>query len=94
MNLKIFAEMPLTRPVDTLSPSDGERDGVRTHLTWLFPLCAHEPALGIWPRRPTPNPSKEGNIYRAGSFLRFPSLEGLGVGSPGEGSWGEAFVSV
>ncbi len=29
INLRMLVEMPLTRPTDTLSPSDGERDGVR-----------------------------------------------------------------
>jgi len=61
----------------------------QVHDTDVRPILEVEALHEPLPGEPTPNPSEEGNIHR-GRSLRFPSLEGLGVGRVGQpraGSW-------
>src|SRR5205814_5681885 len=66
-------EPPLTRPSATLSPSDGERDGVRgrfmerTHRTLCAP-CTFEPASG--PLTPSEGERVAGRPGEGGSMGR------------------------
>ncbi len=75
--------LPLSRPSGALSPSEGERDGVRGPFAGSGAQCMRKNERGLSMNQPTPDPAREGS-RRLSAAGRFPSWEGLGVGSGSE----------
>src|SRR5438034_7060592 len=58
---------------------EGQTSTVQREIRFMFPTRAKKTS-GLSMNRPTPDPSREGS-RRSSASCRFPSWEGLGVGS-------------